>query len=188
VEHLGPQRRRLRAVGADEVVEQARGRLLKQAVPERLEALDGSLRSAPGRVRRRRSAVGARRRHRCRCGAPRPAPRAAAPRAGRGTSRPNRTAPRRSSGSHARSTLRQSSGRRRRVGCANPIPPANRWFSGRGPSLGTPQPKRRFDLKRGSAPCDPADIRQRSDGRGRYRPLGKAPQEARPRDAAPAAR
>jgi hypothetical protein len=40
VEHLGPQRRWLRAVGADEVVEQARGRVFEQAVPERLEVLD----------------------------------------------------------------------------------------------------------------------------------------------------
>jgi hypothetical protein len=40
VEHLGPQRRRLRAVGAGEVVEHARSRLLEQTVPERLEAFD----------------------------------------------------------------------------------------------------------------------------------------------------
>lgn len=40
MEHLSPQRRRLRAVGAGEIVEHARGRVLEQAVPERLEAID----------------------------------------------------------------------------------------------------------------------------------------------------
>lgn len=59
MEHLRPQRRRFRAVGADEVVEQARGRVLKQAVPERLEALDDLFVSAtaraPSRVSRRRA-------------------------------------------------------------------------------------------------------------------------------------
>jgi len=48
VEHLRPQRRRLRAVGAREVVEHARSRVLEQAVPERLEALDDLFDQRPG--------------------------------------------------------------------------------------------------------------------------------------------
>ena len=48
MEHLGPKRRRLDAVGAGEVVEQAGGRVLKQAVPERLEALDDLSDQRPG--------------------------------------------------------------------------------------------------------------------------------------------
>jgi hypothetical protein len=48
VEHLSPQRRRLRTLGAGEIVEHARGRVLEQAVPERVEAIDDLFDQRPG--------------------------------------------------------------------------------------------------------------------------------------------
>jgi len=47
-EHLGPEGRRRRTVGADEAVDHIRSRVLDEVVPERVEALDDLVDQRPG--------------------------------------------------------------------------------------------------------------------------------------------